>query len=200
MSAKKIVPVRVNPVLNHPEERRLSLDGQWRLRLDPEDKGLRERWCEQPGAITESVTVPGCWQGQGHGDDSEDMIWDFGLEARVFRATYKGTGWYTRSFAAPNEWQGERIQLSFGGVHPSAEVWLNGTRLGENDMPFVPFGFDVTDLLDYSAENVVIVRVHEKNREFGMAFNWQGNWSGLYRGVELTATAPAVPGRLPRIR
>ncbi len=37
-------------------------------------------------------------------------------------------------------------------------------------------------------DNTVVVRVHEHHREFGLAFNYQGNWSGLYLGVELTAT------------
>ncbi len=86
-------PVRVNPLLRHPSERRESLDGSWQFRLDPDDEGVSDRWFQSPENFKESVQVPGCWQGQGHGDDSKDMVWDFRLEARVFQATYKGTGW-----------------------------------------------------------------------------------------------------------
>ena len=167
-------PVRVNPVLVHPREHRLTLDGTWSFRLDPGDELQFDgggEWAE--------ITVPGCWQGQGFGDDSKDTVWDFGLEAQTFRATYKGTGWYTRTFSGPEEWCDKRIWLNFGGVHPSAEVWLNGARLGENDLPFVPFGFEITDVIRFKEENRLVVRVHEKNREFGLAFNWQANWSGL---------------------
>lgn len=185
-----IRPARVNPILAHPRERRLSLDGAWRFRLDPDDRGRSERWYETAAQLLEEIRVPGCWQGQGFGGDGNDRLWDFNLEARVFRSTYKGTGWYGRTFRVPAEWTGRRVWLNFGGVHPSAEAWLNGARLGENDLPFVPFAFDVTGAVRRDADSELVVRVHEHHREFGFAYNWQGNWSGLYRGVELSATGP----------
>ncbi|OQB37900.1 MAG: Beta-galactosidase [Candidatus Latescibacteria bacterium ADurb.Bin168] len=188
MRSKKLEPVRVNPVLVHPEERRERLDGEWRFRLDPDDVGVREEWFRDAASLGNVVLVPGCWQGQGYGDDTCDRVWDFGLEARTFRATYKGTGWYGRVFSPPDSWRQSRIQLLFGGVHPSAEIWLNGVYLGSNDMPFVPFGFDVTDAIRFAADNFLAVRVHEAARLYGLAYSWQGNWSGIYRGVELTAT------------
>ncbi|MBS3762567.1 MAG: hypothetical protein KGZ25_04585 [Planctomycetes bacterium] len=181
-------PARVTPVLRNERELRESLDGEWYFRLDPEDCGVREGWFRSVENLTERIRVPGCWQGQGFGDESEDRLWDFRLEGRVFQATYQGTGWYGRSFNLPAGWTGKRIWLNFGGAHPSAEIWLNGIHLGENSLPFIPFAFDVTDKVQRSSENELVVRVHEKNRQFGLAYSWQGNWSGLYRGVELSAT------------
>jgi len=185
---KSILPARVNPLWHHHAERRVSLDGAWQFALDPEDRGCAERWFARPDCLRETIQVPGCWQGQGFGDDSTDLLWDFQIRARTFRATYTGTGWYAQTFRVPTTWEGARIWLNFGGVHPSADIWLNGERVGGHDLPFVPFAFDITPLLNRSGENTLVVRVHERHREFGMAFNWQGNWSGLYRGVELTAT------------
>lgn len=192
ISAASTMPAtaRVNPVLRHAREQRLSLDGDWRFRLDPDDRGVNERWFETEAHLIEDIRVPGCWQGQGFGGDGNDRVFDFNFEARVFRATYKGTGWYGRVFRVPPDWAGKRVWLNFGGAHPSAEVWLNGERLGGNDLPFVPFAFEATDAVRRDADNVLAVRVHEHHREFGFAYNWQGNWSGLYRGVELTATGP----------
>jgi hypothetical protein len=180
-------PVVVNPVLQHARERRASLDGTWHFRLDPEDTGLAERWFEH-GLFADEIQVPGNWQGQGFGGTGTETIWDFRLDVRSFRATYTGTGWYARRFSLPAGWQGARVWLNFGGVHPTADVWMNGVKLGENHAPFVPFGFEVTDLVVADRENLLVVRVSEQDRAMGMAFNWQGNWSGLYRGVELTAT------------
>ena len=181
-------PVRVNPVARHPDERRLSLSGTWRFRLDPDDRGVHEGWFADASALTEQIEVPGCWQGQGFGHAGTDEVSDFRLRARVFRATYTGTGWYGKTFRLPPEWQGKRLWLNFGGAYPTAEAWLNGARLGENDEPFVPFAFEVTDLADPDRGNELVVRVHEQDRWLGLAYNWQGNWSGLYRDVELTAT------------
>jgi hypothetical protein len=192
MATDLIAPVRVNPILTHAEERRVSLDGLWDFRLDPSDKGLKQRW-HRPGKVQGTqVRVPGCWQGQGIGTDDLDEIKDFRLRTRTLRATYKGTGWYARRFTIPADFKDARLRLCFGGAHPSAEVWLNGKRLGENHAPFVPFGFDVTRHARCGEENMVVARVHEANRMFGMCFNFQGNWSGLYRGVDLVAGGPAL--------
>ncbi|MFH1007761.1 MAG: sugar-binding domain-containing protein [Candidatus Latescibacterota bacterium] len=188
MTVKKTTPVRVNPVLTHPREKRLDLSGPWDFRLDPDDVGVQERWFEDRGIFGDRIQVPGCWQGQGFGSEDNDVVWDFRLEARTFRATYKGTGWYGKGLEVPEGWQGMRIGLHFGGAHPSAQVWLNGVLLGEHEAPFVPFGFDISKLVRFGRENWLAVRVFEQSRIMGLAFDWQGNWSGLYRSVELTAT------------
>jgi hypothetical protein len=185
-------PVRVNPLYLHPREQRHSLNDAWRFRLDPEDRGLAEEWFRRPDGLADPIAVPGSWQGQGFGHEGKDEIWDFRLQARVFRATYQGTGWYARTFRVPDGWEGQRLWLNCGGAHPSADVWLNGQPLGGNDLPFVPFGFEVTGLLQPGADHDLVVRIHERNRLYGLAYNWQGNWSGLYRSVELTATGPAA--------
>lgn len=190
-----LTPARVNPILTHPNERRTVIATGWRFRLDPDDRGLAQRWPGDDEAIREPMQVPGSWQGQGFGYDGNDLVWDFRLECRTFRATYRGTGWYAVSCRPPAEWQGQRIWLNFGGAHPSAEVWLNGERLGANGLPFVPFGFEVTENVRFGADNSLVVRIHEGNRELGFAYSWQGNWSGLYRQVEWRATGPAAIGR-----
>ncbi len=186
--ARERSPVRVNPLWRHPGERAMSLDGKWRFRLDPEDRGRGERWFERARLLADTIQVPGCWQGQGFGHDGEDTPWDFRLPARVFRATYEGTAWYGKTFHLPREWRGARVWLNFGGIHPAAEIWLNGTRLGGHSGPFVPFAFEVTKRARFGAANLLAVRVHEQNRWLGLAYNWMGLWSGLYRSVELTAT------------
>jgi len=189
-------PAHVNPVLRHPSERYVGLGGEWRFRLDPDDRGVREGWYERPRALRERVVVPGCWQGQGFGTDEAQKIWDFGIRARTCRASYRGTAWYGRSFRVPAAWKGERVWLNFGGVHPAAEVWVNGARVGAHAGPFVPFGFEVTRLVRFGAGNFVAVRVHERCRWLGLAYNWAGPWSGLYRSVELAATGQSRIGQL----
>ena len=184
-------PVRVNPAVRHAAERVLSLDGGWLFRLDPEERGRAERWYGRPNALPNAVHVPGCWQGQGFGHEGTDTPWDFRLPARVFRATYEGSAWYGKRFRVPALWKGCRIWLNFGGVHPAADIWLNGKWVGTHCGPFVPFAFEVTRRVLFAADNFLAVRVHEQNRWLGLAYNWMGNWSGLYRSVELTATGEA---------
>jgi beta-galactosidase len=188
-SVRKREPVRVNPVLRHPQEQFIVLDDQWRFCLDPADEGIKGSWFSDPSRFSDGITVPGCWQGQGFGrTDEEDEVWDFRMKARVFKATWHGTGWYGRSLRIPPAWKGRRVWLKFGGAHPSADVWLNGRLLGSHSGPFVPFAFDITGLLPAGSEGFLAVRVHEKDRWLGLAYSWQGHWSGLYRNVELAAT------------
>ena len=189
---RKHSPVVVNPVFVHPQERRQTLSSAWKFKLDPEDRGLSQGWFRHPELYAEPIQLPGTWQGQGFGGSGKDTVRDFNYEARTFRATYAGTGWYSTVLEAPAAGNRERSWLLFGAAHPSADVWLNGEPLGSNGHPFVPFGFEVSGLLEPSRANHVSVRVHEKGRELGFCFNFQGTWSGLYRGVELRRTGPVA--------
>ena len=184
-------PVTVNPLYVHPNEHRISLSGTWGFRLDPDDRGEKEAWYRHPFLFQEHIKVPGCWQGQGYGSDEKETHKEFDTEIRAFRATYEGTGWYVKTFRIPDEFQGKRIFLNFGGVAPTAEVYLNGEKLGENHHPLAPFGFDVTDLIRASDENFVAIRVSEEDRLLCFSYYYSGKWSGLYRDVELVATGEA---------
>ena len=173
-SSRKRCPVRVNPVAAHDAEVRKSLDGKWEFALDPQNSGTDEGWMEGRGPFEHKVKVPGCWQGQGIGHEGTEEVWDFRLQTRTLRATYEGTGWYRTSFTLPSRWRGKRIWLNFGGVNPSAEVWLNGRFVGSHSAPFVPFAYDITDLVEHGGRNTLVVRIHELNRWLGFAYNWQG--------------------------
>ncbi len=183
-----VTPVRVNPVLLHPDEQRMNLAGEWRFRLDPDDTGVRKEWFRKPHILAEKIGVPGSWQGQGFGGDEEEEVWDFRLKARIFRASYQGTAWYGRAFTVPEQWREKQLWLLFGGAHPTAEVWVNGCKVGENHNPMVPFGFDITGISKPGKENFVLVRISEEDRIYGFSWNFQARWSGLYRNVELLAT------------
>ena len=188
MYSPERTPVRVNPALRHPDEHFMCLDGKWQFSLDADDVGIEQRWFEKPEILKDTIRVPGCWQGQGYGNDGLEEIWDFKIKARVFQATYQGTAWYGYNFRVPEDWGNQRVWLNFGGVHPSADVFLNGPQIGSHSGPFVPFGYDVTPHMKLNEDNFLAVRVHERDRYLGFAYNWAGCWSGLYRSVELSTT------------
>ncbi|HEU0130987.1 MAG TPA: glycoside hydrolase family 2 TIM barrel-domain containing protein [Mycobacteriales bacterium] len=96
-------------------------------------------WAFTPeGGEPTTIEVPGLWEAQGH------------LEL-------DGAAEYCRRFALADTagyWT-----LTFGAVMDLAEVWLNGTRLGEHDSAFTPFSFDVSGLL--RDDNELRVRVYD---------------------------------------
>ena len=73
---------------------------------------------------------------------------------------YHGVCWYYCKFKPEiSVTKTDRIILNFGGVDYKAEVWLNGEYLGSEEGGETPFSFDVTNLVDFSRENLIAVRV-----------------------------------------
>jgi hypothetical protein len=94
------------------------LDGSWRFALDPEDRGVGERWY------------------LGHAYE-ETAQWPASIESQI-EAGQAATGcdevvaWYEREFAVPAEWLAAPetvVQITFGACGYETRVWLNGSPL-----------------------------------------------------------------------
>jgi beta-glucuronidase len=81
--------------------------------------------------------------------EEEFRMWDGGV-------------WYARRFTLPALLRNERIVLRFGSVSYRAEVFLNGTRLGDHETGYTPFEFDITGVADFEEENLLCVRVDNR--------------------------------------
>lgn len=82
---------------------------------------------------------------------------------------YKGDAWYRSWVRIPEKFKGKKIFIWFGGVDEIAKVWINGKLAGTSPgKAFVPFEFDVTDLIEFDRENFVSVRItNERLNELG---------------------------------
>src|SRR5258707_8286224 len=94
-------------------------------------------------------------------------------------------GWYRRTFEIPESDRGRRIVLQFDGAFRDTLVFVNGYFIGRNNNGYAPFGFDLTDFLNYGGKNYVVVRV---DASFGDGWFYEG--AGIYRHVWLTKTDP----------
>lgn len=95
-----------------------------------------------------------------------------------------GIGWYRKTFFAPAE-EAERVwRLDFDGVYMNAEVFVNGVSLGVRPYGYISFGYDISPLLKWDAENVVAVRVDNSEQPNS---RWYSG-CGIYRNVWLTRT------------
>ena len=85
---------------------------------------------------------------------------DFGLNnLAIPESLNKHDYWYRVEFPAPMDRSaGRRFTLHFGGINYTADVWVNGHRLGEMRGAFERGVFDVTSLL-HAGTNVLAVRV-----------------------------------------
>src|SRR5688500_1342396 len=163
---------------------RISLDGTWDFLHVAEDRLPRP-------AEVRSITVPSPWQAQ---------FSDLRMRA--------GIGISRRVVDLPQGWLKDSVWIRFGAVFHNSKVWINGELAGANDGGFLPFAFEVTDLLK-PGPNEIKVRVDSPTDNpaefpdspfaeipFGKQ-SWCGPLSGIWQSVSLERR---VADHLARIR
>ncbi len=111
----------------------IRLDGTWQFKLDPAAAGRTEQWYQPAAAFTDTIVVPGAWDAQGYGEETDK-----------FYHNYIGKGWYKREVTIPSAADGARYFLRFGGVYRYASVWVNGAHVGDHVGYVSDFEFDIT--------------------------------------------------------
>lgn len=111
------------------------------------------------------------------------------------RSMYSGTAWYTKTFTIPSEYEGKRIYIEFEAARQAAKVSLNGHILeGTYENGFIPFGYDLTNYINYGGENKITVMVDNTFPYYMEGTgdkvpwhdsHWQPNYGGLYRNSYL---------------
>jgi hypothetical protein len=71
--------------------------------------------------------------------------------------TEKDRIWYRTSFSIPKKWKKQHVLLHFGAVDFEAHVWVNGQEVGQHRGGYDGFSFDVTQHLNSSGKNELIV-------------------------------------------
>jgi len=124
----------------------MQLDGLWEYRRDPEGRGAEEGW--SGGFGPEGViAVPASWNDQ--------------FAANEMRA-YIGTLFYQNEFYLPAEFRERAVRLRVGAVSFGASVWFNGEKMGDWDVAYLPFEFDVTGLVRYGEPNRLVIAVNNE--------------------------------------
>ena len=99
-------------------------------------------------------------------------------------SVYQMVSGYRRSFFAPESWAGKRVLLSFGAAGHFAQVWCNGSFVGEHRCGYTAFTLELTDALRLGAENRVVVRLDSREDldqpPFGHVIDYM-TYGGLYR-------------------
>jgi beta-galactosidase len=93
-------------------------------------------------------------------------------------------GWYRKHFKVQAADSGQRFQIQFDGVFRDASFWLNGFYLGNNKSGYTGVSYDITDVINYQKENVLVVRADATQYE-----GWFYEGAGIYRHVWLNSYA-----------
>lgn len=149
-------------------EETLSLNGEWKFKTDPYGNGETRHWYS-PELNDESwdrMNVPGNW------------------DLRNEYAHYVGKAWYRKTIAVPDAAKGKLMRLLFEAVNHDSKVWVNGKLLGTNNTGYQPFEFDVSSVVQYGANNTIVVLA---DNTFRVGALW--SWGGIRRPVKLISSA-----------
>jgi beta-galactosidase len=64
-----------------------------------------------------------------------------------------------RAFTIDKARAGQRVHLHFDGVYMNADIWINGTHLGNHPYGYTAFWYDITPHVRFGETNVVAVEV-----------------------------------------
>ena len=167
-------------ITNTDSRSKICLDGQWRIIIDPMNRGDRMKYyrnlkqkhkghrLEYAFDTADYLSVPGDWNTQ-----RDDLFY------------YESSIWYRKTFdytKKPNT----RVFAYFGAANYIADAWLNRKSLGQHEGGFTPFNFEVTEKLKGKG-NYLVVKVNsrrEKDYIPTLDFDWF-NYGGLTRSVYL---------------
>lgn len=71
--------------------------------------------------------------------------------------------WYRNVVELPRSWQDQRVLLHFGAVDQIATVWVNDQQVARHEGGYTAFSADITDALRPTREQVITVRVEDRN-------------------------------------
>ncbi|WCN79573.1 glycoside hydrolase family 2 protein [Micromonospora sp. LH3U1] len=104
---------------------------------------------------------------------------------------YRGVGWYRRHYAIPASFAGKMLFLQFAGANQVADVWVNGTHLGQHNGGYARFRFGATSALRVGQDNVIAVRVSNAHNSSVAPLSADYTFSGgIYRNVSLHVVDP----------
>jgi beta-galactosidase len=157
-----------------------DLSTGWRFRLGDAPEAVMAAGFDDSG--WEQVSVPHTW----------NRIGEYALTRGPATNNSQGIGWYRLNYTAPSAAKGRRQYLDFGAVAIIADVWVNGTHVGQHKGAFSRFRFDVTSAWKPSAANLIVVKADNSKPAPGSStaeiLPLAGDFfihGGMYRGVSL---------------
>ena len=171
----------------------LSLDGLWQFRF-AKNVAARPVGFEAAGYDCrdwETIRVPAHLQMEGYGVPQYTNMtypWDGHEDVKPGKMPQKDNpvGSYVRYFTVPEDWNGRRVLVSFGGAESALIVYVNGQYIGYSEDTFTPSEFDITDSL-VAGENKLAVSVVRFSSASWVEDQDFWRFSGLFREVKLVS-------------
>ena len=178
--------------------RYLSLNGTWRFHFvsEPSQRPM-DFWKEgYDVSAWDTIPVPSNWEMQGydrpiyanveypHSNTPPYIKARPGFNDGGANYGINPVGSYVRTFQVPDNWDGRRTLIHFGGIYSAAFVWLNGQYVGYTQGANNVAEFDLTDFL-HKGENTLAVQVFRWSDGSYLECQDMFRMSGIFRDVYL---------------
>jgi len=213
-------PLPVSGEVAAGEHRTMDLSGAWQFRLDPEDKGVSERWFVS--ALPDKIHLPGSTTENGFGDDvTVDTKWTGSIVDRSWFTDpkyekyrqpgnvkipfwlqpvkhYVGAAWYQREVEIVTRyWNSSRTVLFLERCHWETRVWVDGKEAGMRNSLSTPHEYDLTSFLTPGKHRLTIrvdntVKIPVGENAHSVSDHTQTNWNGIIGMIELQGDSARV--------
>ncbi len=192
----------------------LDLSGDWRLRLDPEDQGLRSGWSANALLEPGSIHLPNTTDRAGLGVPLDPQTMSYpcpypvttlfpGVKEPtradqrgylVRRHLFVGPAWYERTIRIPEPWAGRIVLLRIERTIWKTEAWVDGRKAGSCDSLVADHFHELGPLspgdhrLTVRVDNRMIHNLSTITHAYGP--ETQSRWNGMIGKLELIARPP----------
>lgn len=128
---------------------------EWQFRYD--DEWTPEKAMAAAPSDWETVELPHSWNRLG----------EYRIGRTAATDNRQGRGWYRRVIDGRSLDPAQRHWIEFDAVGNVADLWLRGRHLGRHAGAFTRFRIDLTETLDFTGENVLIVRADNSDPQPG---------------------------------
>lgn len=181
--------------------RYLTLNGTWKFNLVPEPEKRPTNFFEENFNTDswDNIPVPSNWEMQGydrpiyanveypHSNTPPFIKARPGFNDGGKNYGINPVGSYVRTFNLPENWDGRRTFIHFGGIYSAAFVWLNGQYVGYTQGANNVAEFDLTSYLR-KGENRLAVQVFRWSDGSYLECQDMFRMSGIFRDVYLYNT------------
>ena len=175
-----------------------SLNGTWKFNLVSEPSLRPTTFFEENFDVSgwDEIPVPSNWEMHGYDKPIYNNVEYPHSNTPPFINARPGyndggknyginpVGSYVRTFEVPNDWDGRRTFIHFGGIYSAAFVWLNGEYVGYTQGANNVAEFDITKYLK-KGENKLAVQVFRWSDGSYLECQDMFRMSGIFRDVYL---------------
>lgn len=169
--------------------RQVSLAGEWRFRLDPQDEGIAAQWYLSD--LPERIPLPGSTDEHRRGARNDK------IEARRLTRSWEfvGAAWYQRDVEIPAEWAEKRVLVYLERCHWESQLWLDGKAIGLQNSLSTPQVHELGLQLKPGKHRITLrvdnrMKINVGPWASGITEEGPGNWNGVTGRIELQMTDP----------